>query len=258
MFGEPGSRAVIVPSGDGLSSPSASPVKRFETPVKPDKTKNSTSSKTSGETTSKGLRVRHKSLTDLHTGHQGKERGRSSTAAKQSTTTGPAKLLNSSEKTSTSVLKASLQAADLTFGRSRTSDAILRRTRGLTRTSDSPNSAVKRRGSGNLSREASSESLRRGKANTTGMRRKSLDGRRRSPEVKRRSAVSPVPARRRLDLEYEKSSEAQKLSALRKELNDNNLQFPRSFSADAIKRGKIFSNVHFSSSQPSPAYPNGC
>ncbi len=203
VFGESGSRPDIVLTEQ--ASPLSETSKRLEPPVKTTaKSKNSTPSKQTPRGT--GLGSRRKSMNDV------RDSGIGSAKTKQKAKT-PVK--------NTQTLRVSRQQADLTFSRSKTSDAILSR------------SIVKRRGDGNLSREPSSENLRRPKS-TTG--RKSAG--KRSPEVRRRSAVSPVPTRRRLEPEYEQS--AKKNSALRKNLNDNNLMFFKSFSADAITRGMIY------------------
>ena len=215
VFGESGSRPEIVLPDH--ASPSSEATKRLDLPAKStEKRKNSTPSRQSGG--SKGLGSKHNSLNDV------RDCGSSSVKTKQNSGKTSAK--------NTQALRASLQKADLTFSRAKTSDAILSRSK--RQEIDSPSSAVKRRSNANLSRESSSENLRTSRPKSAGMRRKSTG--KRSPEVRRRSAVSPASARRRLEPEYEQS--AQKKSALRKDLNDNNLLFSRSFSADAITRGK--------------------
>ena len=214
VFGDAGTRPEIVPAGQ--SSPLSETNKKLESPFKtPGKTKSKTNSRKSGE--SKGLGSRHNSMSDVRDSGVG--------SAKMKKLSGKTPVKNSQ------ALRASLHHADLSFSRSRTSDAILYR--GKRRDVGSSSSAVKRRGNGNLSREPSSENLSRPKS---AMRRKSVG--KRSPEVCRRSTLSsPAPARRRLEAEYEESPK--KNSALRKDLNDNNLMFSRSFSADAITRGTI-------------------
>ena len=240
VFGESGARAEMVSNRDD-HSPSSTPLKRFETPVKSDKKKNSVPARSAAGTTAKGLGTRYKSLTDLTGEHKGKERGRLTPKKRTTTATAARPLTSHAHTTSAATLRASLQEADLTYGRSKTSDAILSRTRRMAKDSESPHSVVKRRGNGNLSRETSSESIRLGRARTTGGRRKSVEGRKRSPEVRRRAAVSPAPTRRRLEPEYDTTSnDVQRRNALRKDLNDNNLHFSRSVSADTIGRGNFF------------------
>ena len=225
VFGESGSRADIVPTGQ--SSPSSETTKRLDSPGRgPEKRKTSTPCKQTGG--GKGLGSRHNSLVDV------RECGVGTTKTKPLST--PGKTANKNVQG----LRASLQQADLTFSRSRTSDAILSRSK--RRENDSPSSIVKRRGNGTLSPGTLSpgtsfESLRASRPKSTGTRRKSADERRKkSPEVRRRSAVSPAPTRRRLEAEYQEPGK--KKSALRKDLNENNLTFLRSFSADTITRGK--------------------
>ena len=213
LFGEASSRPEIVPTEQ--ASPLSEKNKQSNPPVKtPRSRKNSTSSKQTGG--SKGLGSRQNSLNDV------RDSGIGSTKTKKLSGKTPVK--------NTPYLRPSLLPADLSFSRSRTSDAILYRSK--RRNFDSPSSAVKRRGNGNISREPSSENVSKPKSAT---RRRSVG--KRSPEICRRSAMSPAPARRRLEAEYENSPK--KNSALKKDLNDNNLMFSRSFSADAITRGTI-------------------
>ncbi|CAB4036449.1 Hypothetical predicted protein, partial [Paramuricea clavata] len=215
VFGESGSRPEIVVTEQASPLPEAK--KQPDPPAKTTaKRKNSTPSRQTGG--GKGLGSRHNSLNDV------RDSGIGSVKTKQLSGKTPAK--------NTQALRASLQHADLTFSRSKTSDAILSRSR--RRGIDSPSSVAKRRGNGNLSREPSSENLRTSRPKSAGMRRKSVG--KRSPEIRRRSAVSPAPARRKLEAEYDET--AHKKSALRKDLNDNNLMFVRSFSADTITKGR--------------------
>ncbi|XP_028400676.1 GAS2-like protein 1 [Dendronephthya gigantea] len=220
VFGESGSHPEIVSLEK--TSPSNEQTKLLNPPAKSSaKRKNSAPSKQSGG--GKDLGSRNNSLNDVR--DSGIVVGRT----KHSSNKTPVK--------NTQASRASLQQADLTFSRSKTSDAILSRCK--RRETDSPSSVMKRRGNGNLSREPSSENMRRPKS--TG-RRKSVG--KRSPEIRRRSAVSPAPARRKLEDEYEASAvkkndmKAERKSALRKDLNENNLMFSRSFSADTIMRGR--------------------
>lgn len=216
VFGESGSRPEIVLPEP--ASPSSEVTKRHDLPAKTtEKRKNGTPSRQSGR--GKGLGSKHNSLNDVG------DSASNSVKMKQHSGKTPAK--------NTQALRASLQKADLTFSRAKTSDAILSRSK--RHETDSLSSVVKRRSNANLSRESSSENLRSGRPKSAGTRQKSTG--KRSPEVRRRSAVSPTSARRRLELEYEQSA-PKKSSLLRKDLNDNNLMFSRSFSADTITRGK--------------------
>ena len=222
VFGESGSRPEIVVTEQASPLPEAK--KQPDPPAKTTaKRKNSTPSRQTGG--GKGLGSRHNSLNDV------RDSGIGSVKTKQLSGKTPAK--------NTQALRASLQHADLTFSRSKTSDAILSRSR--RRGIDSPGSVAKRRGNGNLSREPSSENLRTSRPKSAGMRRKSVG--KRSPEIRRRSAVSPASARRKLEAEYDET--AHKKSALRKDLNNNNLMFVRSFSADTITKGKFGSENFF-------------
>ena len=220
VFGEPGSRPEIVSTEK--TSPSSEQTKLLNPPAKSStQRKNSAPSKQSGG--SKDLGSQNNSLNDVRDSESGK--------TKPSRSKTPVKI--------TQALRATLQQADLTFSRSKTSDAILSRSK--RRETDSPSSAMKRRGNGNLSREPSTENI--GRPKSTG-RRRSVG--KRSPEIRRRSAVSPAPARRKLEDEYDASAvvkndmKVERKRALRKDLNENNLMFSRSFSADAITRGKIY------------------
>ena len=238
VFGESGARPEVVSTEQ--ASPSSTATKRLEPPAKTAaKRKNSTPCKQTGG--GNGLGSRHGSLNDVRDSGIG--------SAKTKKLSGKTPVKNSK------ALRESLLQADLTFSRSKTSDAILRRSR--RRDADSPSSVVKRRGNGNLSREPSSENLATPRPKSAGMRRKSVG--RRSPEVVRRSAVSPAPARRKLEPEYEQKStqkkSSQKNSALRKDLNDNDLMFSRSFSADAITRGKLYPSSPLLSLS-FPSYPS--
>ena len=215
VFGESGIRPEIVLPEP--ASPSSEVTKRHDLPAKTiEKRKNGTPSRQAGG--GKGLGSKHKSLNDV------RDSASNSVKTKQHSGKTPAK--------NTQALRASLQKADLTFNRAKTSDAILSRSK--RHETDSLSSVEKRRSNANLSRESSSENLRNGRPKSAGTRPKSTG--KRSPEVRRRSAVSPTSARRRLEPEYEQS--AQKRSGLRKDLNDNNLMFSRSFSADTITKGK--------------------
>lgn len=256
VFGETGTRPEIVLTEEPLPS---SETKRLDPPAKAAlKRKNSTPSRQTGGC--KGLGTRHSSLNDVRDNGNG-----SAVKTKPASRKTPAK--------STEALRASLLQADMTFSRSRTSDAILSRSKRWG--NDSPKSDVKRRGNPNLSREPSLENLRPASENrrrSSDTRRplsvnlrsfsqsprpstesgrpgrpKSADGRRksvgkRSPEVKRRSAASPVPARRKLEAEYD--STIQRRNRVRKDLNDNNLMFSRSFSADTIIKGWLTVACH--------------